>query len=111
MPVAIKIKIFCFNLDVKKIYESELKFKYTPKTGDWKKQFAPGPSQYKEERKWKYKVVVTEYYAKLHKIDAQLLRYPIAGEEMIVDSDRLEKLLHHPRFGKLVELVDKIKEE
>lgn len=99
------------NVDVNRIYNSTFTFEYKPRTGDWKKQFAPGSSTYQEERKWRYKVRVTEKYAKLHKIDAQLLRFPIAGEEYVVDADRYEYLTNHHRFGTLVDLVDKFKEK
>lgn len=99
------------NLDVWKIYNTELKgtFKYERRVGDWRKIFAPGKSQYKEQNSYLYKVRVLEKYAKLRKMDATLLRKPITGEEYFVDFTMYDHLVNHPIYGQLVELVEKVK--
>lgn len=97
------------NVDVFKIYNSEFNFKYTPKTGDWRKLMSQGKGNYKEQISYVYKVRFTKNYEKSKMIDAIKLRRVKEGEECIVDYNRYVSLLNHPIYGQLAELVEKIK--
>lgn len=106
---AIVLDLDMKNVDVFKIYNSEFKFKYTPKTGDWRKLMSQGKGTYKEQISYVYKVRFTKNYEKSRMIDAIKLRRVKEGEECIVDYNRYVSLLNHPIYGQLAELVEKIK--
>lgn len=99
------------NIDVWDIYNriGTFKFKYEPRTGDWRKLMSPGKGTYQENMSYVYKVRFTKNYEKSRMIDAVKLRRVKEGEECVVDYNRYLHLLNHPRYGQLAELVEKIK--
>ena len=99
------------NIDVWDIYNriGTFKFKYEPRTGDWRKLMSPGKGTYQEDMSYVYKVRFTKNYEQSRMIDAVKLRRVKEGEECVVDYNRYVSLLNHPKYGQLAELVEKIK--
>lgn len=100
------------NINVDKIY------KEIPEVTNYK---APGcllinyidkiKSKYEEEKRMKYKVRALDTYKKMNVRDGQLDKVPEAGEEFIVNADRLEVLSGNNSYEvKFVEVVEKIEE-
>lgn len=68
-------------------------------------------SKYEEEKRMKYKVRALDTYKKMNVRDGQLDKVPEAGEEFIVNADRLEVLSGNNSYEvKFVEVVEKIEE-
>lgn len=100
------------NINVDKIY------KEIPEVTNYK---APGcllinyidkiKSKYEEEKRMKYKVRALDTYKRMNVRDKQLDKVPEAGEEFIVNADRLEVLSGNNSYEvKFVEVVEKIEE-
>lgn len=100
------------NINVDKIY------KEIPEVTNYK---APGcllmnyidkiKSKYEEEKRMKYKVRALDTYKRMNVRDGQLDKVPEAGEEFIVNADRLEVLSGNNSYEvKFVEVVEKIEE-
>ena len=68
-------------------------------------------SKYEEEKRMKYKVRELDTYKRMNVRDEQLDKVPEAGEEFIVNADRLEVLSGNNLYEvKFVEVVEKIEE-
>lgn len=68
-------------------------------------------SKYEEEKRMKYKVRALDTYKRMNVRDEQLDKVPEAGEEFIVNADRLEVLSGNNLYEvKFVEVVKKIEE-
>ena len=68
-------------------------------------------SKYEEEKRMKYKVRALDTYKRMNVKDKQLDKVPEAGEEFIVNADRLEVLSGNNSYEvKFVEVVEKIEE-
>lgn len=75
------------KVNIKDIYEKELKFEYTPPDDDWGKILAKGKSTYQEELKTMVKVrCMLTYY------DMELLRYVKVNEVFEVNLPRAKYL-------------------
>ena len=97
--IGLKDKENCFLLDfdmknipVQEIYESNLKFTYTPLPDSWDKFILKIPSTYEQQRNTIYTVQALSTYKKLNMKDGQLQRIPNSGEQWDVDYDRMKTL-------------------
>jgi len=111
--IGLKNKENCFLLDfdmknipIKEIYESELKFTYTPLPDSWDKFIIKNPSTYKEEINTIYTVQALKTYEENHIEDGQLHMIPNPGFKWDVDCERMRVLTgdndRHLKFVKVV---------
>ena len=92
------------DLDVKKIYESNLRFEYKAPKDGYDKIFAKGKSQYMEDfnRKVEVRAVINPFF-----FDIELKENKELGEQYIVSRNRAEDLIEKG----LVEYVRDVEEE
>ena len=99
------------DLDVNKLYESELTFKYTPPTSDWTELFYQSEPTYNKDLEANYLVEALSIYKKKKIRDSVLNRIPEPGEKFIVDYNRLITLTGANSLNTpFVKLVGKISE-
>lgn len=97
--IGLKDRENCFFLDfnmkdipVNEIYESKLKFTYTPLPDSWDKFLLKSSSNYEDERNTIYTVQALPTYKSLGIVDGQLGKIPDAGFQWDVDYDRMKLL-------------------
>lgn len=76
------------NIPVMEIYESDLKFEYTPKKDTWNKHLARGKSTYTKEQETIVRVKITRPY-----FDIPMQRTVSDGEILTVSKPRAEMLI------------------
>jgi len=95
----------------KQMFERKAKpFTYTPPADSWLEILDTTKSTYEEEKLIKYKVKALNTYEEYNVTDNDLGYIPKAGEEFIIDKDRLEVLLGDNAKGLVyVEVIEEIK--
>lgn len=96
------------NLDVKKVYESNLKFEYKAPEDSYNKIFVKGESQYMEDfnRKVEVRAIINPFF-----FDIELKENKKLGEQYIVSRNRAEDLINKGlvEFVRDIDEVKKVK--